>query len=76
MAEEIEELKRQLALAENERLAAEKSLAVIQSVFQTAMDKVIPHQRTTRRMLLALKSAENRLGGTQIYSKVSVSWGW
>lgn len=45
MAEEIEELKRQLALAENERLAAEKSLAVIQSVFQTAMDKVIPHQK-------------------------------
>ena len=45
MAEEIEELKRQLALAENERLAAEKSLAVIQSAFQTTMDKVIPHQK-------------------------------
>ena len=45
MAEEIEELKRQLALAENERLAAEKSLAVIQSVFQTAMNKAIPHQK-------------------------------
>jgi len=45
MAEEIVGLKRQLALAENERLAAEKSLAVIQSVFQTTMDKVIPHQK-------------------------------
>ncbi len=45
MAEEIVGLKRQLALAENERLAAEKSLVVIQSVFQTTMGKVIPHQK-------------------------------
>ena len=45
MAEEIEELKRRLTVAENERIAAEKSLAVIQSVFQTTMGKLIPHQK-------------------------------
>ena len=63
-------------MAENGRIAAEKSLAVIQSVFQTTMGKVMPHKNYIE-VDTALKGAENRPGGTRMYmySKVSVSWG-